>query len=156
MLEHGAKSFLFVCPNRPWPATERREAGMRTVLDKQYPLTRIECKEQNHGATLGAIGQALDQGLHPDAIMGGNDRIAIAALKALARRKIGVRKQIKVMGFNNFEFRNYADPALATVTSAANRIGQAVADTLLARFDAGRFRRKQIALPVSLVLGETT
>src|SRR5690606_8615222 len=46
------------------------------------------------------------QGL-PDALLGGNDRMAIAALKLLAKRGVAVLRDILGTGFNGFEFRLY-------------------------------------------------
>ena len=156
LLERGARSFLFVGPARQWPAMERREQGVRSVLEGRHPIDRIGCDEQDYVATMRAIEDRLDRAPMPDAIIGGNDQIAIAVLKALARRGVRVPERVKVTGFNNFVFRNYTTPLLTTVNSAANAMGRKIAEAGLHRLETGAFPATQTELAVSLVQGETT
>ena len=156
LLDRGAGSFLFVAPAREWPAMERREQGVRAALDGRCRLDRIGCDEQDYVATLQAIEDALDRGPLPEAIIGGNDQIAIAVLKALARRRVQVPGQVRVTGFNDFVFRNYTTPLLTTVRSAANAMGRTIAEVSLSRLEKGVFPVARNELSVSLVVGETT
>lgn len=156
LIDEHARSFLFVSPVRAWPAMERRERGIVAGLGGRHPLHRLECDEQDYVGTLGAIEETLKSGPVPDAIIGGNDQIAIAVLKALTRLDIRIRERVKVTGFNNFVFRNYTAPLLTTVTSAAYEMGQQAAEAILLRLGSGEFAGREISFPVSLVLGETT
>ena len=156
VLERGARSILFVAPERSWPAIERREAGVVAALGGRGCLQRIKCDEQDHAATLRAIANKVGQGSVPDAILGGNDQIAIAVLKVLAQQKLQIPGDVRVAGFNNFVFRNYTTPLLTTVTSAAYEIGSKVAEVVLSRFSTGTFAEAEVKLGVALTVGETT
>ncbi len=37
LVDRGARNFLFVAPAREWPAIERREQGVRAVLEGATP-----------------------------------------------------------------------------------------------------------------------
>ncbi len=156
LIARGARDILFVAPRRPWPAIERREAGIVAALGSGDRFSRIECDEQDHAETLQAIENQIREQGAADAILGGNDQIAIAVLKVLAQRGLRVPADIRVAGFNNFAFRNYTTPLLTTVTSAAYEIGRRTAEVVLFRLKTGNFEKIEVNLSVSLQLGQTT
>ena len=156
VLARGAKRILFVAPSRDWPAIERREQGIVSVLPDTCTFAKVKCDERDFAATARAIDQALDGAPLPDVIMGANDQIAIAALRVLDRRDIRIPDSIQVTGYNDFTFRNYVNPLLTTVKSNADEIGYTSAAALLSRLDKGTFERTTIQLPVNLDIGETT
>jgi LacI family transcriptional regulator len=156
LLDRGAKSFLFVAPSRPWPAIERREVGIRSALKGKAQLARMECREQDFEGSVAVIGEQIDRGAKPDVIMGANDQIAIAAMRALAHRGSSVPSDIMVTGYNNFVFRSYVDPRLTTVSSSAQEPGRRAADVMLSRINEGAFPERRIELPVALDIGGST
>ncbi len=156
LLDRGARNFLLVTSSQNWPGMERREEGIRSMLDSRCTLKRLECNENNHDAVVAIIDKALSDHSLPDAILGGNDQMAIAVLKVLEMRKLRVGCDVKVTGFNNFAFRSYTTPLLTTVASAAHEIGQQTAASLITRMDTGKFSQTVYKFPVSLVLGQTT
>ena len=156
LLDCGAKRFLFVAPCRPWPAIERRESGIRSMLPDDCTLTKIECEEENFDVTAAVIDRYLTGHSPPDAIMGANDQIAIAALRILEQRGLLVPQDIQVTGYNDFPFRNFIRPLLTTIRSAANDIGRSCAKVILARLDQGAFHERTIEHGVALDRGGTT
>jgi LacI family transcriptional regulator len=152
----GASKITFITPAREWPAIERREAGITSVLKDGHSLERIECNEEDFVGTVEIIDTILGRAQLPDALMGANDQIAIAALRALNSRGIAVPHDVQVTGYNDFSFRNYVTPLLTTVTSSASEIGNRCAEAILYRLDIGKFRETRIELPVSLNIGGTT
>ncbi len=156
VIGQGAKRILFVAPSRNWPAIERRERGIRSVLAEACTFSKVTCDERDFAATAKAINQALDGVPLPDVIMGANDQIAIAALRVLDRRNIRVPDVVQVTGYNDFTFRNYVSPLLTTVKSNADEIGHCSATAILSRLDTGVFEKTAIQLPVALDIGETT
>ena len=156
LVEHGAKRFLFVKPACAWPAIERRERGIRSALSHGCVLRAIRCNELDFDETAEAIDQALRPGKLPDAVMGANDQIAIAALRVLSRRGIAVPEAMQVTGYNDFTFRNYVMPRLTTVASQANEIGRRAARLLLSRLDSGAFAERRVELAVTLDLCGTS
>ena len=156
LLARGARRFLFVAPSCTWPAIERREDGMRSVIPKTCSWTRITCEEQDFEATMAVVDRYLDREPHPDVIMAANDQIAIAAIRVLDRRGIGVPHEVQVTGYNDFPFRNFIQPLITTVKSAAKRIGESCAEAVLSRLDSGAFHKRDIMHPVTLDFGTTT
>ena len=81
--------------------------------------------------------------------------MAIAALKVLAEMKIRVPGQVRVTGYNAFEFFRYATPSLTTVRSPAYDMGRRAGELMLARLKDGYFSEPEVVFPVELVLGDS-
>ena len=156
LLGCGTRRFLFVAPSCAWPAIERRESGIRSTLTEECSFVRIDCDEGNFDDIVALVDRHLGHNVLPDVIMGANDQIAMAALRALDRRGIVVPREVQVTGYNDFPFRNFIHPLLTTVKSAANRIGRSCAEVVLARLDAGYFTDGRIEYDVALDVGSTT
>ena len=156
LLDCRARTFLFVTPSREWPAIERREVGIRSALTGEAKLDRLECNEQDFEGSVVVIGQRIDLRPLPEVIMGANDQIAIATLRALSHRGLSVPGDVMVTGYNNFPFRNYAEPRLTTVSSSAHDLGRTAAFAILSRLDTGAFPERRVQLPVSLDIGGST
>jgi DNA-binding LacI/PurR family transcriptional regulator len=155
LVAKGARSVLFVVPRHAWPAIERRRKGVEAGVGRTAPLELLVCDEADFEAVKATIARRLDEGGCPDAIMGANDQIAIAALQALGARGLRVPSDVMVTGFNAFAFRNFSSPLLVSVSSPAYALGDTAARELMLRLDQGRFNRPRILLPVDVVPGES-
>ena len=159
LLERGARRFIMLVPNLIWPAIREREVGLREALDahgRKAALELLACGSGDMVDTQKALGGYLDRRQLPDAIVGGNDQMGIAALKLLRQRDIKVPDQVLVTGFNAFNFLHYSDPVLTTVRSPAYAIGAQGGEAMLHRLREGRFPERQIVLPVELQPGGST
>jgi LacI family transcriptional regulator len=156
LIQQGAQRIVWVVPSRHWPANERREVGIMAACEGRSAVSRIECDEQDVDGTIDAISATLARDGLPDAIMGANDQIAIAALAALRRHETAVPDKVQVTGYNDFPFRHYSSPLLTTVVSPANEIGRRTAEAILARLDEGVFPQRKIELSVKVDRGGTT
>jgi DNA-binding LacI/PurR family transcriptional regulator len=94
---------------------------------------------------------------HPKitAIMAGNDKMAIGAMRFLATKNIKIPGDISVVGVDDIPAAQFTTPQLTTVRHDLYRIGRLAVDGLLALF------RKEIdschkILPVNLVVREST
>jgi LacI family transcriptional regulator len=152
----GARRIMMLLPRVEWPAMVAREAGAREAAAAHgAALLAVRCADEGFDATQAALRDAIAAHGLPDAILGGNDRMAIAALKLLERDGIRVPQQVLVTGFNGFDVARYSSPALTTMRSPAYEMGWRGGEALLARLAAGRFAEKEIVLPVSFVAGES-
>ena len=156
LLQRGADRFLFVAPDSVWPAIERRKAGLRSLLPDGCFAPVLRCAEHDFEGTTSAIQLALEKDPEITAILGANDQIAMAALRALSRGGFDVPGKVQVTGFNSFAFRAYVTPLLTTVASNAVGIGRQCARSILARLDGVAFPSRCLTLPVSLEEGGTT
>lgn len=78
-----------------------------------------------------AVLEALDAGIHIDAIQAGSDELALGALSALHDRQINVPEQVAVIGFGDVVWSDYLRPALTTLSSNP----ELEAETILEIFD---------------------
>ena len=156
LLGKGAKNFFLLLPSMEWPAMLERERGVRGALKNTgAKVFVVRCGDEGIVDTTSALSAAIvGQGL-PHAIIGGNDRMAIAALKVLAEMKICVPEQVRVTGYNAFEFFQYATPSLTTVRSPAYDMGRRAGELMLARLKDGYFSEPEVVFPVELVLGDS-
>jgi LacI family transcriptional regulator len=158
VLATGARELLMLVPRLTWPAIEERVRGVRDAIRKwpqPVAFATLECGDEHYPETQAALdAYAKKHGL-PQAILAGNDQMGIAALKWLRSRRIKVPKDIRLTGFNAFEFWQYTTPLLTTARSAAYDMGRCAAAEMLVRIEQGAFSRREIVFPVTMVPGET-
>ncbi|HMP75764.1 MAG TPA: LacI family DNA-binding transcriptional regulator [Kiritimatiellia bacterium] len=94
---------------------------------------------------------------HPGltALMGGNDKMAIGALRCLRERNLRVPEDISVIGVDDLPSAAFTIPGLTTVRHDLFSIGSMSVDTAIALFNE-EADQVQKTLPVQLVLREST
>jgi DNA-binding LacI/PurR family transcriptional regulator len=150
---------LVVVPGLEWPAVDERVAGLRrgiAAAGGDVTIDIIETAGEDFDSTQTAVAAYLDNHPLPGAIVGANDRLAIAAMSLLESRGIAVPGKVRITGFNGFESRRYARPLITTVRSAAYEMGERAGELLLERLSTGAFPVREVVLPVHFDLGETT
>jgi len=150
---------LVVIPGLEWPAIDERVAGLRQGIAAAGGDIRIDIVEtagEDFDSTQTAVGAWLDRNPLPGAIVGANDRLAIAAMALLEARGVAVPGKVRITGFNGFESRRYARPLITTVKSSVYEMGEQAGRLLLERFGSGHFPVREVVLPVHFDLGETT
>jgi|GEM_PF-150419 len=151
LFQRACQQAVMLLPSVAWAAMERREAGVRSVLatiDQPPVLHVVRCGDEGFDDTQAAFAQHVEKHGVPDVVIGGNDRMAIAAMKYLRARGCAVPEQVRITGFNGFDFWRYASPELTTVFSPAFQLGEKSARALLTRLDTGSFPWRKCALPV--------
>ena len=151
LFQHACKHAVMLVPSVAWTAMERREAGVRAVLQqmaKPPAFHVVCCGDEGFDDTQGAFSAHLEAHGLPDVVIGGNDRMAIAAMKLLQMRGCEVPRDVRVTGFNGFDFWRYASPELTTVFSPAFQLGEESGRALLKRLETGSFPWRKRTLPV--------
>jgi len=152
----GARSLMFLAPGQEWPAISERIAGVRQVCTAVGArLEIVSCGDETLAVTQNALRVAFAARGLPDVIIGGNDRMAMAAIQFLRREGIAVPGQVGVTGFNSFDFAAYSEPSLVTVRSVAYEMGFRAGQELLGRIETGVFSAADIVLPVGFVAGQS-
>jgi LacI family transcriptional regulator len=150
VLSRGARRIMMLLPAEEWPAMIEREAGVREACAAAgAELIIVRCGDEGLADTQAALAAAIETHGVPDAVVGGNDRMAMAALKWLAENGFKVPDTVRVTGFNAFDFSTYTSPALTTVRSAAYEMGRRAGQELLANLRTGSFTADDIVLPVA-------
>lgn len=159
LLARRASELLMVVPGQDWPAIENRAAGISDSIAAaggEARLTMLRAKSESFADVQAAVASYLDQHPLPDAVIGANDPIAIAAMLLLNDRGVSVPGQVRVVGFNGFDAHLYSRPHLTTVLSPAYALGERAGQAMLDRLRDGHFARRDHLLPVVFEQGFTT
>ena len=159
VLERGARRLVVVVPQLDWPAMRGRLAGIRYHVEtkgREAKLTVVTSTDETPLATQTALDTFLREGGTCDAVLAGNDQMAIATYRLLQRRGISVPGDVLLTGFNGFDFLDYFAARLTTVRSPAHELGELGAHHMVRRIETGRFESSSVVLPVTLVNGGTT
>lgn len=151
LFQRSCRQAVMLVPSVAWAAMERREAGVRAVLATMArpPVFHVvRCGDEGFDDTQAAFALHVEKHGVPDVVIGGNDRMAIAAMKFLQARGCAVPADVRITGFNGFDFWRYASPELTTVFSPAFQLGEESARALLKRLETGSFPWRRRALPV--------
>lgn len=133
---HDRERFVFVAgPEETYDARER-EAGFREALEA------LGMNQEEAGFVAGgfdrevareAIATLIGRGRKFDAVVAADDESAYGALTALREAGIRVPDDVSVTGFDDQGFASMIQPALTTVVSPSEALGQTAVDLLLAR-----------------------
>lgn len=125
----------------PYPAMGYREPSEQTITELSMGFD--------------AINDLCDHGEEFTAIFAGGDMAALGAMRALANRGIGVPEQVSVVGFNDEELAQIAEPPLTTIRVPKEEIGACCVETLR-KILSGGFPNEPEVVPVQLVLRESS
>lgn len=159
LLARRANSIVVVAPKQIWSAIESRIAGLEDSVAAAgggASLKVVQAETESFADVQAAMTAYLDQHPVPDAVVGANDPIAIAAMLLLNDRGVAVPEQVRVVGFNGFEAHRYSRPHLTTVRSPAYALGEQAGLAMLHRLREGRFDQPEHLLPVVFEQGFTT
>lgn len=151
LFDSQARQAVLLAPRAEWSAMIRREAGIRSVLVRlvRPPAFHvIRCGDESFDATQRALERHMAVEGMPDIVIGGNDQMAIAAMKFVTSCGARVPEDVRVTGFNGFSFWRYTSPELTTVFSPAYELGEAAGRAILARLETGSFPYRAQSLPV--------
>ncbi|MET3577171.1 DNA-binding LacI/PurR family transcriptional regulator [Mesorhizobium robiniae] len=159
LLARKVRRPVMIVPMQHWPAVENRVAGVRDAIatsGSEAELTIVHANSESFADVQAAMAGYLDSHPMPDAVIGANDQIAVAAMLLLNERGVKVPDQARVIGFNGFESHRYSQPHLTTVLSPAYSMGECAGRAMLHRLKTGAFARKDEVLPVVFENGVTT
>ncbi|NJQ00389.1 LacI family DNA-binding transcriptional regulator [Streptomyces zingiberis] len=103
-----------------------------------------------------AIRALLDR--HPalDAVFAASDVMAAGALAELRRRGRRVPEDVAVVGFDDSIIARHTDPPLTTVRQPVEELGCSITELLLREMAGPGSAPRQVVLPTSLVVREST
>jgi LacI family transcriptional regulator len=152
------RSICFVRPVLEWSALELREKGLRFALERGSPgveVKTLQAPSERFDEVESVIREQLRKE-PPDAIVGANDSMAVAALKACEQAGLKVPADILISGFNGFDVWRYTSPTLTTVISPAYEMGRQAGEMLIRRLRKGEPPKRSVVLPVRFQPGEST
>jgi DNA-binding LacI/PurR family transcriptional regulator len=152
--DQGHKRIGFLtAADRTWPAVEERLAGYQEALKAhRLPGPRVwEVDVESSEAAQSVMDAVLRKEPAVTAVLCSNDVIALGALQAAKRIGRSVPEQLAVVGFDDFDFARYVEPALTTVALPVYDMGKRAAELLLSFLQHGQFAETEIVFPTTLV-----
>jgi LacI family gluconate utilization system Gnt-I transcriptional repressor len=126
----------------------------RHGLPRRPPFTHDNRSSPQIGGD--ALMRALDEAPALDAIFFANDDLAVGALLRAQREGIAVPKRVAIAGFNGFGIGELVQPALTTIVSPRQQIGQIAATKLIARIQGRDSGAPCLDVGFSLRVGGST
>ena len=99
--------------------------------------------------------EMLSAGIRPTAIIGGNDNMAVGAIKAIKRHGLSVPGDISVIGIDNSIVAQASDPVLTTMSMPVSEVGRLAIENLLMRIEDAGHEIKRTVLPCTFIQGES-
>jgi LacI family transcriptional regulator, galactose operon repressor len=128
------------------------EAGLHAdACIVEYTIDPIVAGEAE--SAVDAIAAASDRA---SAIVCVNDQIALAVLRALAKRRVRVPRDISVVGYDDVDFAAWLSPTLTSIRQPKYELGRAAARLLLAETADPLHRHDQVRFEPALVERNST
>ena len=157
LLALGHRKIAAISGPRTTSASAGRLAGFESVLAKAG-TTPVAIARGDFRAERGrdAMAELLDSGLEFTAVFAANDLTAIGALQTLRERRIAVPDELSLMGFDGMQLSDLVSPRLTTIAHSLGVIGPQTIALLDERMAAPDAPARQVLLPSTLVVREST
>lgn len=129
LISHGHKRIAMIYGLSESPLTISRVSGFRAAMEKaglNVPDGWLAEGFRTLDGGRDAAKTLLSGGDRPTAIFCGNDEMALGCLHECRKLGLKVPDDLSVMGFDNIQFAEVADPPLTTVSQPAEEIGTRV------------------------------
>jgi LacI family transcriptional regulator len=135
LLKRRARRFLILAGPSGNPMARQRTIGAEAAL-REAGIAQADIRIMEAGGWTPELGYAamrdhLGGNWQPDAVVAGNDLLAIGALRAIRERGLSIPEEIAVVGFDDISLAAFTQPPLTTIRQPAERMGQAAAELLL-------------------------
>jgi LacI family transcriptional regulator len=138
------------------PTSERQQAFVETVSRVEpRPEWRTVADQDGPEGGRRAIGELLNTGFQPTAVICVNDFTAIGVLRELRDRGLRVPQDVSVTGFDNIRLSEYCYPALTTVHIPRDRIGHLVFQALVPESTQSSVPGREIVVEPELILRDS-
>jgi DNA-binding LacI/PurR family transcriptional regulator len=156
MLKQGRKSFaLLNGPSHSHAANLRKQAWLDVLKTSDAKIVAEETGDWSAKSGHYKTTKLLLQSQKIDALLVGNDQMALGALRACAEQKYAVPGQIAVTGFDDTLNSEYYNPPLTTVHQNFLEIGkQAVKQILIQLKNESNISK--MVIPVQLIERQST
>ena len=152
---HGHTDLAFLAGPADSPDSGERFEGFREAL-RQAGLPVPGQPAATGGFTEAggrqAVAAMLAGGRTPQAIVCGNDEMAIGALIALRARRLRVPADVAVTGFDDIAAAHHVRPGLTTVRQPMRELGEQSVRMLLGRITDQAAPRQSVMLPTRTVI----
>lgn len=154
----GARRIAFVSAALDSSSAQQRHAGFTTAIARAGLDTELPRLLGTFRAEWGraAVLQLMARGPLPDAVICGNDEIAVGVLGEFRRKHVRVPEDVLVTGFDDIRFSAMADPPLTTVRQPHEQLAAECIRLLDARMADPETPVQRTAIAPSLVVRDST
>lgn len=159
LIELGHRRIMHLAGPHDYSTTRMRADAFAaaTGVERSVAARTVNAEALTIDAGVQAMDAILaDGGDLPTGVIGGNDLVALGAIRSLHAHDLRVPEDVSVVGFNDMPFAADFSPPLTTVRVPLREMGAAAATMLLDAIDDGRQAPGAMVLPVSLVVREST
>ena len=157
--EQGRRQIAFLNgPLDTVPGTARLAGYLKSITSLNLAVTselQVEATDFTYVAGLAATTALLDQS-SPDAIVCANDLLAVAAMKVILGRGLRVPQDIALVGMDNTNIADLANPALTSVDLGSIKRARTAAKLLLARLEDPDRPVQRVVVSPSLVVRDSS
>lgn len=159
LLSHGNRRIAFIKGPDNLSTTKERLRGYQSALEQyDIPLEKRLLLAGNFDYESGyrAVMALHEQNISFTALVSANDLMALGALQALRDIHISVPEQVEVIGCDNIQFCEMAQPALTTVRPPVEAIGKKAAEVMVELISGKKVKEKNIRFEAELIVRDST
>ena len=159
LLKKGYRKIAFISHGDKELFSRDRLEGYRTELNraglKPDPAYVISSSSSLDEAKL-CIRALLTSASAPDAVICGDDRMALAALRVSGELGLRVPEDVGILCFDNTEVTELAEPSISVVDVDTFELGRIAAETLLRRIENPNFGANQSQITTKVIERRST
>ncbi|HEY1485919.1 MAG TPA: LacI family DNA-binding transcriptional regulator [Micromonosporaceae bacterium] len=159
LVELGHRRIGVIAGPHNWLASDARLAGHASALAEVGVLPDPELiRPGEPTAQFGdhAAGLLLDLPHPPTALIGFNDKGAVGAMAAAARRGLRVPNDLSIAGFDDIDLAQATTPMLTTVRQPLEEMGRIAVGLLIRLLDRHRLDALHVELATELIVRDST
>lgn len=121
------------------------------------PVRLIEVERYDRRSAVEAMSEALAAGLPVDGLVCAVDSLALGAMHAVRRAGLSVPADVAVLGWDNIEDGEFANPTLTTIAPDVDAVAQAAVSGVLQRIEQPVLDHLEtVHVPYELIVREST
>lgn len=137
------------------PTTKERIRGFEKAMNL-YKIriddNLIKSKKSDYFSGVKLMGELLDLGEPPTAVLTGNNLLTLGALETIHERGLNIPNDISIIGFDDMYWANSLNPSLTAVRQSGYNIGKKAVELLLQRIENPLKSNSEIILKTELMI----
>lgn len=135
LVDLGHRKIVLLHLKDPFLASSARIEGFRRVMEEAGLASMVMSRAIHEDDGYQAVRELLSEPDPPTGILCATDRMAIGALRAVARSGLRCPEDISVIGYGNQSFAAYTNPPLTTVHYPTYSMGRRAVDLVCRAID---------------------
>ncbi len=162
LISKGCKKIVHLAGPKNLEISKNRLNGYKNCLKKHDikfdESLVVRCPEGTYEESKRFTNILLNSTKNIDGVFGCNDMAALGAILAIKEKGIKIPKEVKIIGFSDWQLSSLIEPRLTTVSQAGFEIGQAAATILIDEIetDDDKVKHVQKVISTKLIERDTT